>query len=76
LVGCIAGAALIDETRGMIREAGLEEAVLDSRPEFVRMMENMKDPLYRQILTHLPAGSSAADFITSLNVTARKPPAN
>jgi hypothetical protein len=30
------------------------------------------NPLYLNIVQHLPAGTSPADFITSLEVTARK----
>ncbi|HEV8112148.1 MAG TPA: arsenite methyltransferase [Planctomycetota bacterium] len=72
LVGCIAGAVLVDETEGMIRTAGLASIVLRRKPEYVRSLESFEDPLYRKIAEHLPAGTSAADFLTSLDVEARK----
>jgi hypothetical protein len=36
-------------------------------------MAEWKDPLYREILVHLPPGTKPSDFITSLEITARKP---
>jgi hypothetical protein len=36
-------------------------------------MTSFEDPLYRKIVTQLPAGSKPGDYITSLEVTARKP---
>jgi hypothetical protein len=38
-------------------------------------MVDWHDPLYQKILARLPAGSMAGDFLTSLEVTARKPSA-
>lgn len=35
-------------------------------------MSDCKDPLYRAIVEKLPKGTSPADYITSLNITARK----
>jgi hypothetical protein len=36
-------------------------------------MTDWSDPLYKKIIEHLPAGSKPADYITSLEVKARKP---
>ncbi len=72
LVGCIAGAVLIEETRRMIAEAGLVDAEVECKPEYVRAMESVQDPLYREIIRHLPTGSCPADYITSLNIKVRK----
>jgi hypothetical protein len=36
-------------------------------------MTNWEDLLYRKIVEPLPAGTRSGDFITSLEVTARKP---
>jgi arsenite methyltransferase len=58
LVGCIAGAVLVDETRRLAQEAG---------------MVGFNDPLYQKIVAALPAGTKASDFVTSLDVAARKP---
>jgi arsenite methyltransferase len=73
LVGCIAGAALVEETERMIREAGLTDIQLVSKPEYVQAMADWNDPFYRKILEHLPPGAEPKDYITSLAVTARKP---
>jgi len=73
LVGCIAGAVLVSETERMAREAGLVDIRLNTRPDYVDGMADWQDPLYREILAHLPPGTKPSDFITSLEITARKP---
>jgi len=73
LVGCVAGAALVGETGRMVREAGLTEIELKLKPAYVEAMTGFEDPLYQKLVAHLPPGTKAADFITSLEVQARKP---
>ena len=73
LVGCVAGAVLVSETERMAREAGLAEIRLKPKQGYVAAMTDWKDPLYQKIVKHLPAGNSPGDYITSLEVTARKP---
>ena len=73
LVGCVAGAALVEEIERMVRQAGLIEAALTPKPEYVETLSSLQDPLYRKIAEHLPAGATPADYVTSLTVTARKP---
>jgi len=73
LVGCVAGAVLVSETERMARDAGLVDIRLETRPEYVAAMSDWQDPLYARIVAALPAGTTPADFVTSLNVTARKP---
>ncbi len=73
LVGCIAGAVPIDETRRMMEAAGLVEIRMTPKPGYVEALAEMQDPLYRRIAEALPAGTTAADFITSLDIAARKP---
>jgi SAM-dependent methyltransferase len=72
LVGCVAGAVLLSETERMAREAGLTEIQLKRKTDYVKAMTDWNDPLYQKIIEHLPTGSSPADYITSLEVTARK----
>ncbi len=72
LVGCIAGAALVEKTRTWATAAGLTDIVLTPKPEYIEAMTNWQDPLYQRIIEKLPAGSKASDFITSLDVSARK----
>lgn len=72
LIGCIAGAVLIEETREQALAAGLRDIVLTSKPQYIDAMTNWEDPLYRRIVGSLPSGTKASDFITSLDVSARK----
>jgi AhpD family alkylhydroperoxidase len=74
LVGCVAGVALVSDTERMAREAGLADIVLKSKPKYVEAMDSFEDPLYRKIVEHLPAGTKPADYITSLEIQARKSP--
>ncbi len=74
VIGCVAGAVLVNETERMAREAGLTDIVLAKKSDFLMAKADWNDPLYRKIAGHLPAGTTAADFITSLEIKARKPP--
>jgi ubiquinone/menaquinone biosynthesis C-methylase UbiE len=73
LVGCVAGAVLIEEYRQAIQAAGLADVQLEPKPEYVAALSSFEDPLYQGIAKLLPEGTTAADFITSVDVTARKP---
>jgi arsenite methyltransferase len=75
LVGCVAGASLVEETRAMAAAAGLTEIVLTPKPRYIEAMTNWEDPLYRKIVEALPVGEKPSDYITSLDVSARKPTA-
>lgn len=72
LVGCVAGAVLIDDYRAMVEASGLGEIRLVPRPEYVAALSCFQDPLYARIAESLPAGESAAAYVTSLDVTARR----
>ena len=71
-IGCVAGAVLVSETGRMAAEAGLAEVVLKSKPGYVEALTDWEDPLYKKLIELLPAGTKPADFITSLEVQARK----
>ncbi len=73
LVGCIAGAVLVDETRAMIDDAGLIDVRMDAKSDYIDAMSEWSDPLYQDIAGKLPAGSKPGDFVTSLTITATKP---
>jgi arsenite methyltransferase len=73
LCGCVAGAPLVADTERMMREAGLLEIVLELKPEYVQTLARMKDPFYQTVAAHLPVGTTPADYMTSLDITARKP---
>ncbi len=72
LVGCVAGAALVEDTRAMLEAAGFEAIVLTPKPDYVRSMQNWNDPLYRQIAEALPKSEQLADYIVSLSIEATK----
>jgi len=71
LVGCVAGAVLVDDTRAMANLAGLSEVTLTSKPQYIEAMTNWEDPLYRRIVDNLPAGSKPSEYITSIDVSAK-----
>ena len=72
LVGCVAGAVPIEETRTMMSAAGLAEVKLTAKPEYVDAMTSWEDPLYRRVVERLPAGAKASDYVTSLDISASK----
>lgn len=72
LIGCVAGAVLVAETGRMVKEAGLTDIVLKSKPGYVEALTDWEDPLYRKLIEMLPAGTKPADYITSLEVQAQK----
>ncbi len=73
LIGCVAGAALVSETELMAKDAGLADLQLEASPGYIDAMTRWEDPLYQQIVSALPPGSKASDYITSLSVRAKKP---
>ncbi len=73
LVGCVAGAATIEETERMAKAAGFAEIELVSKPENVDAMAQWSDPIFKQVIEMVPAGMKPSDFVTSLSVMAKKP---
>lgn len=73
LIGCVAGAVLVSETECMAREAGLVDIVTTAKSAYIDGMVDWQDPLYQKIVAHLPAGAKPSDYITSLEIAARKP---
>jgi ubiquinone/menaquinone biosynthesis C-methylase UbiE len=72
LVGCVAGAVLVSETERMAEAAGLGEIGTKSKAAYIDGMVDCQDPLYQKIIADLPAGAKPSDYITSLEITARK----
>ncbi|MDZ4773441.1 MAG: arsenite methyltransferase [Planctomycetota bacterium] len=72
LVGCVAGAVLIEDVDRMMRDAGLVNVQLTTKPEYVAALMSFEDPLYKTIAAELPSGTTASDYITSLDIQARK----
>ncbi|MFP4501818.1 MAG: arsenite methyltransferase [Candidatus Hydrogenedentota bacterium] len=73
LVGCVAGAVLVEESRRMAEEAGLANIQLTPKPGYIEAMTDINDPLYSRIIEALPEHTKPADFIVSLEINARKP---
>jgi SAM-dependent methyltransferase len=73
LVGCVAGAMLVDEMRALAHHAGLRQLRLEAKSDYIDAMTDWQDPLYLKIVAALPEGARVSDFVTSLNVTAVKP---
>lgn len=73
LVGCIAGAVPVSETKRMVEEAGLRNITLTTRSTYVDGLADGQDPLYCKITDQLPTGTRPGDYVTSLEVQARKP---
>jgi ubiquinone/menaquinone biosynthesis C-methylase UbiE len=73
LVGCIAGAVLLEETHRMVEAAGLQVTSAEKEAAFVHNMERSDDPLYKNVMDQIPEGTSPRDFVTSLRLVVTKP---
>ncbi|MHC4777653.1 MAG: arsenite methyltransferase [Planctomycetota bacterium] len=73
LVGCVAGAVLVEETRAMLESAGFVEIALEPKTDLVESMESWSDSFYAAIVEHLPQGEKVSDYVTSLSISAKKP---
>jgi SAM-dependent methyltransferase len=73
LVGCIAGAVLQEELKGMVAEAGLVDLVLTPKEGAVEAMLPAWDSMALLVRDHLPVGTQPSHFIASLIISARKP---
>lgn len=69
-VGCIAGASLIDDLAHMMKIAGLTDIRLTPKSAYVATLTAGDDPLYRSVQDQLPAGTTPADYITSMDIAA------
>jgi len=72
LVGCVAGAVLVEQTRALLEQAGFTAIVLTPKPDYVNNMQAWNDPLYKAIAHALPPGEELADYVVSLSIEARK----
>ncbi|MBM3277748.1 MAG: arsenite methyltransferase [Candidatus Handelsmanbacteria bacterium] len=73
LVGCVAGAVPVSQTKAMARDAGLVEIRLEEQGAYIDAMTDWNDPLYAKIAEQLTKDVRASDYVTSLGVNARKP---
>jgi arsenite methyltransferase len=72
LVGCIAGAVLVDRTREMIRQAGLKIGNITEKSMNIDLMVDCQDPLYEQVKECIPEGTKIGDYVVSVDITAMK----
>jgi SAM-dependent methyltransferase len=72
-VGCLAGAALIADVERMVGAAGLRDLVLERKPAYIHTLSSAQPTRFEALNAHLPPGSTLAAYITSVNITARKP---
>ncbi len=75
LVGCVAGAISLEDTRAAMEAAGLSDIEFEEKPSYVQAMKETKDPLAKKVMAAIPPGEDVADYIASMNVTGRKPTA-
>ena len=72
LVGCVAGADLVDDVRANVLGAGLSDLEMKAKPQYIETMTDWKDPLYEKIAASLPAGEQISDYVVSLDISAVK----
>ncbi|MCC6679436.1 MAG: arsenite methyltransferase [Phycisphaeraceae bacterium] len=72
MVGCVAGAVLIDDYRAAIEAAGLTEVTITQKPGYVAALQSNADPLFAQIAAQLPQDTQPGDYITSVDVSAKR----
>ena len=73
LVGCVAGAVLVEETQAMAKAAGLANIVLTPARGNIESMEDWKDPWYGSVIKLLPRGDRLSDYVRSFYIEARRP---
>jgi SAM-dependent methyltransferase len=73
LVGCVAGAALVDETKEMVVAAGLTDIEIEQNPAYAEAATDFRDPLYQKLVASLPEGLKLSDYVVSMRLIARKP---
>jgi arsenite methyltransferase len=61
IAGCIGGAATVDETTAMLRDAGFVDIVVQVKPES------------REVIATWAPGSGAEDMVASATIEARRP---
>ena len=72
LVGCVAGAELVDDVRAAAIDAGLTSLEMTAKPQYIEAMTNWEDPLYKKMAASLPAGATMSDYVVSLDISARR----
>ncbi len=72
LVGCVAGAILVDEVSQLLETTGFTRVKLTPKPSYIQSMQDWNDPLYAEIAQNLPDKKELADYVVSLSIEAYK----
>jgi SAM-dependent methyltransferase len=72
LVGCIAGAELVDDVKAAVEAAGLVDLRITTKPGYVEAMMRWEDPLYKKVAAALPDGAKVSDYVVSLDIVAER----
>ncbi len=72
-VGCIAGAALVEDLKAMVAAAGLVDLTLESKAGAVEAMLPEGDPLAERVGSHLSGADRPTDYIASMIIAAQRP---
>ena len=72
LIGCVAGAVQVEAYERMMREAGFRDVELTANPDYIDALAQWKSPIHQRIAANLPAGEHLRDYVTSLDVRARR----
>jgi arsenite methyltransferase len=72
LVGCVAGAVLLDRTKEMIQKAGLKIGNITEKAANIKLMLDCQDPIYAKVKECLPEGAKIEDYVVSVDITAMK----
>jgi SAM-dependent methyltransferase len=72
LIGCVAGAVTVEETWQMAEDAGLRQIRAEVKTDYVASLEKMADPLFQRLSAMLPTGASLADYVASVDFSARR----
>ncbi|WP_432799748.1 arsenite methyltransferase [Poriferisphaera sp. WC338] len=73
LVGCVAGAVLLDDYESMMKAVGLSNITLNAKANYVESLRAFKAPIYDAVQAQLPDGLTPNDYITSADIIAIKP---
>ncbi len=73
LVGCVAGALLLDELKEIMTENGLTNLEFAEKPGYVQAMVDSKDHIAQRVISLIPDGTQIGDYIASMDISATKP---
>jgi len=73
LVGCVAGAVLVEEVRTMAGDAGLSDIRIEEDAAAIDLMVQSNDTFYQQTKALLPEDTKPSDYVVSFKVSARRP---